>query len=382
MAELDRHISRRGLFKATLGAGAGALVGCGDGPQKSTPTMPIQPTLELRPTVTPNIPTVEPTIQPVTQEQYTGFSFKQKLDFIEKRGMDASAYPELPNYNPETELVTSVAHLYHSIAPISEGPESIINNTQFLNRSEYLQALQTEFGKEFTPEEAEKQFQERLEIVTDKNILLISRERVAQLEQEQLAKNPNLASQLDGSLLHVKQFESILFHAITHANNSQGDLKFDGFSLHFPGIGRVDFDTLDDFKFKGTITDTNQPLYITGGNEAITELIGRSVAMEVAHPYISFGSGYHDGANIVAQINERTGINIKEFREYNTNRSVEELIQRWGSSQVGPVDTANPIMALALTGLYVNGYLGSYAETVSGINQYLGLQNPIPTQKP
>lgn len=370
MSERLPKYSRRAILGLPIGVAAAAVAGCGS-EVKPTPR-----TAVLAPTPIKEAPVF-------TAEQYNGFTSRQKLDFIEHRGMSTARYPEIPGFNPEAELAITVARLYETITPLKVTPEEMAKNTQFLNRADFIRDSAKALDRTYTPEQEEAEFQHRVEFVGADDIIRISRERIKQIADDQKKTNPTLIKQLGGSDVEVKMFETILFHAITHANNSQGSLSFDPFYLHLPGSDEeFSFGALEKYQFLGKSETTQQDRYINGANEAITEFIGRYVATKTTSGYVSVvSSGYQEGANLVGRINNKVGLSPEEFLKFNTTRTAEELMKIWAAPKNGVIapDIKEAILGLAAIGLYVQGSI-SYNAAVDAINAYITPGDPIPHQ--
>lgn len=371
----ENPISRRVFIRGAAALGAAGLVGCGSEPKKpeSIPT-----TANIIPTAIP-VPTEAP--KPITPEQYAAFSYGDKLNLIERRGMNPSAYPELTDFKPEREIVLAVSHLYHEVAPLTITPDEMAAKVEVLGKNDYLNALETVYEKPLSASERDEEFLRRVEVVSNDNKRILLSKDAIKLYGDKLKKTePGTVNSYSGKDLEVILHESILFHAITHANNTQGDTEFPTINLVFPrSTDTFNFSVLNDYSYEGVSQATKEKRKMTGGNEAMTEYIGRHVASVSKRPYISLSPEYTRGANMISYINESVGISKTEFLRYNTELPVEDLFKKWGSL-INPnnpdVEAAN--MAFFAIALSLQGVI-NYNDAARGINTDLGLTKPIPT---
>lgn len=287
--------------------------------------------------------------------------------------LEFKSYPDIPNFDPREELKLSTAQFYCEATKCKISPEEMANNISFVAPSRFLEEAQKDVGRNYTQEEIEFTLNTRLEMVNKDNKSFINVDFYKRTLKELREHNPEAVRQLEPRDFETVVEKSLFIHIYSHMNQTEEMYSFDRFSLVIPSkdgpIKIPSINRLNGFTFEG-VREDGSPVFINGAKEAITErtsvIIGRKTS------YISFASGYNDGAILVDMLNKKSGISDEEFLEYaNGTRSIDELLGRWGAiKNPSKPDKKAAILALGSIGLYVDGIF-SFDSAKESIEDWL-----------
>lgn len=324
------------------------------------------PVVPTRPTISTVIP--ESTRGIITEGNWTSLTSQERISKLELK-----SYPDIPNFDPREELKLATAQFYCQVTKCNTSPEDIANNIFFVTPSRFLEEAQKDIGRKYTKEETEKELNTRPEMVNKDKQSFINIELYDKIVQELEKYNPDVVRQLGSRDFKTVLEKSLFIHIFSHMNQTEESYFFDGFSMTLPsrdGLIKVpSIDKLDGFTFEG-VREDGSPFFINGANEAITERVSVIVGRKI--DYISFATGYNDGALLVDMLNKKSGISDQEFLEYaNGARSMDELFTRWGSvKNPSNPDKKAAILALASIGLYVDGIF-SFDSAKQSLDEWL-----------
>lgn len=323
MPERQKLISRRGFLRLGAGTATSLIIGCGD-EEKGKDWKTLSPA--------------------------------ERIKTLENRGLGKEAYRDLGNLDPYRELPLAVAEFYCSQTRCLRSPSEMAKNVFFVDSNQFLAVFEKDVGRTLSREEAEDVKTDKLETTTVGRQIFFNLPLLNDQFLGYRTHNPALVREFEGRgiNLEAKVFDSILFHAYTHANSSRREFEFDPFSLSIKG-SFIKFGKMKGFAFEGK-NESGGSFFINGSDEAATELTARLIGARVS-PYLISSDRYGEGMQLIADICVKASIPEEEFIRYNNELPIEQLLARWGAlkNPTNP-DKKAAILTLAAIGLYVDGF--------------------------
>lgn len=255
-------------------------------------------------------------------------------------------------------ITSEIATFYTEQTWSKLSAEEMASRVTFSSFDDFINILGKELGREIFPEEKAKERQERVEITTDDGRVYFNLDLFYEVAKKIVLDSYFSGASGEDKITRENVLQSVLFHAFSHVNEENSELSFDPFSLQIPGKdGLITFDTLSGYTFAGKDKD-GKSQYINGTEEAITERTAIIIGSR-AGTYLSFGGGYSEGANMIADINKAANISDEEFLSYVNGRQQKEEYLRRISALRDPsgTDIKPAILALSVVGLAVDGII-------------------------
>lgn len=175
--------------------------------------------------------------------------------------------------------------------------------------------------------------------------------------------------------VEVRAREATLYHTFSHINSRQETYSsFIPFSIQVPGESDAyNIVAIQDFVFSGINTRSGEHRNFPGIGESFAELVAVSVQLKKDGIVIPFSESAKNGALLLQNIFERTGITPKRFLMYASGRiEFSDML----SEMAKYYDANDVIRAFGVSGFASEGYI-SYEEGLIGIDTYLA---PTPQQ--
>lgn len=348
-AKLGRIISRR-VFLGIGGLSAEAVAACSsssvdrrvptplsktkpDAIKASIPTVLPTATVMRREISTPAM-IASPAVRPdrvisVSQEDWKKLPAVTKIQLLETR-----TYPS--GLDSRQELVKAVAQVYCAQVRCKRTPDEVVEGVSFLNSESYLEEVIKESEKlleRMLTDQEKKDAEETAGLETtarDKKNIYINIDRIGKMIATARQQAPEEVAKLQDKDLETIVIKSILFHAISHLNESAEIFNFDPIPLDLLGMEDITFNQLNGLGFIGVGKD-GKPRYLFAAKEAFTER-SAFIASKRAGYYFSFNPQYKESQKLVELLNERAKVSDTDFLAYYSGeKSMKELLQRWGA---------------------------------------------------
>lgn len=348
-AKLARKMTRRAVVLAPLLPLAAVVAGCsprsGDRPFP-TALSGVQPLSSPTSTTERRVPSAVPIVTPA-DPRVTSTPFRVKVSeinsisewntlpaFVRIQLLELKRYPA--GTDARKELVKAVAEEYCVQVRCKKTPDEVIEGVSFLNSESYLEEVIKDSEKilgRMLTEQEKKDAEEGagLEITArDNKNIYINMDRIRKMIVTARQQSPEEAAKFQGRDLETIAVKSILFHAISHLNESEEIFNFDPLPLNLPGMEDITFNQLNSLGFMGIGTD-GKPRYLFAAREALTER-SAFIASKRAGDYFSFNPYYRESQKLVELLNEKAKVSDIDFLDYYSGgKSIKELLQRWGA---------------------------------------------------
>ncbi len=244
--------------------------------------------------------------------------------------LEAKDYPSISNFYPDKELYRATAEYYCQEAICRGDPLEMAQKVSIVNSARIQEEVERENGRKLTEEEKKKYVDGTVETVPLKNKAVLFHDVVLDRVANKIRGRSQVMTELGNLDLMTVLKTSLLFHGYSHYNCTTESFEIipivlaDRSGNVLSTINRIRGFTFEGINFRG------QPIFHSGGTEALTEYNGVLVGQEIG-PYLS-PDEYSSGFAIVDQLNLASKLNPMVFKEiYAGKRPIKELLNYWGS---------------------------------------------------
>lgn len=254
------------------------------------------------------------------KEDWLRLSSKERIKKLEFK-----QYPKFSDFDATSEMMRATVQYYCSMLGCSF--ENMLSKVSFVDTQRIIQEVEFDMERKLTDEERKRHGEETVEMFSIKRgLILISKDHLKR-EVDKFLAQPDSSKALGGSDPDAVMLKSVLFHAYTHANADRRGFPISPITI--PSQIPITLDRLDEgFVFFGQRQD-GRKVFLSGGNEAITDFISVAIGQETG--LMMSSPLYTPGVRLVEMLNMRARIDLSEFMGYYFGqRPKRELFRRWG----------------------------------------------------
>lgn len=247
-------------------------------------------------------------------------------------------YPSFSDFNRQAETTLATAQEYSKQTGYTS-PDRLASAVHYVNEDEFISEFDKD-GKDrgqisLTKDQIDEYKKSTSAFTTLGGEIYINQDLI-----EEQINNPDIIQQTGNKDIRTLLEICLQIHEINHKNTKLENISFEEFSLRLPGDPvSIKYTKMNGFKIGG-IGPQGNLTYLSGGNEAITDLAAFNIVnKKMGFRYLT-SPKYAGGSNLIKMHNNIANVSDEEFLKHvRGDLPQSQLLEKWGSHKIETPNT-------------------------------------------